>query len=292
MVFPARSLRLFVTMRYSRFLASSGNTQETLIPETHDNPAIQRASDLVALASAFLLLVVFVWIHGRGPSFYLVLAITLAFAAVGRIARGVNTSGALAGAAIAFITASRELKAFWVLLIVFLLTLAATRLGRSRKQQLRVAESRAGRSAAQVAANLGVSALLLSIRSSDGLMLLALAALAEAAADTVSSETGSAFPGKTVLITTWQEVAPGTDGGISAGGTFAGAIAALIVAAASWALGLVTASQIMVVASAGTAGMLVDSALGAAFERRGYLNNDLVNLLGTATAAGAAWLAR
>jgi uncharacterized protein (TIGR00297 family) len=285
-------VRLFVTMRYGLFFASSGNNQETLIPEAQHNPAIQRVSDLVALAFAFLLLVIFVWIHGRGPSFYLVLAITLAFAAIGRIARGVNTSGALAGAAIAFITASRELKAFWVLLIVFLLTLAATRLGRSRKQQLRVAESRAGRSAAQVVANLGVAALLLSIRSSDGLMLLALAAMAEAAADTVSSETGSAFPGKTVLITTWQEVAPGTDGGISAGGTFAGALAALIVAAASCASGLLTASQIMVVASAGTAGMLVDSALGAAFERRGYLNNDLVNLLGTAAAAGAAWLAR
>jgi uncharacterized membrane protein len=35
--------------------------------------------------------------------------------------------------------------------------------------------------------------------------------------------------------------------------------------------------------------MLVDSVLGAVLERRGYLNNDLVNLLGTASAAGMAW---
>jgi uncharacterized membrane protein len=36
--------------------------------------------------------------------------------------------------------------------------------------------------------------------------------------------------------------------------------------------------------------MIVDSFLGALLEQRGYLNNDLVNLLSTAAAAGIAWL--
>ena len=229
--------------------------------------------------------------HGAGPSWIRVLIITIAFAAIGRLARGVNTSGMLAGGVIAFIIAGRELKAFWVLLVVFLLTLVATRAGRSRKQQLHVAEPGSGRSASQVAANLGVAALCLALPSFGGFMLLALSALAEAAADTVSSEFGSAFPGRTVLITTWKPVTPGTDGGISFTGTLSGAVAALIVAGASYAFGLIPTPGVVVVASAGVAGMLVDSALGATFERRGYLNNDLVNLLGTATAAGAAWLA-
>src|SRR5258708_3609213 len=154
-------------------------------------------------------------------------------------ARGVNTSGMLAGGVIAFIIAGRELKAFWVLLVVFLLTLVATRAGRSRKQQLRVAEPGSGRSASQVAANLGVAALCLALPAFNGFILLALSALAEAAADTVSSESGSAFPGKTVLITTWQPVTPGTDGGVSLTGTLSGAVAALIVAGASYAFGLI-----------------------------------------------------
>ena len=41
---------------------------------------------------------------------------------------------------------------------------------------------------------------------------------------------------------------------------------------------------------AGFLGSLVDSLLGALLERRGWLNNDAVNLLGTATAVGIAWV--
>jgi len=178
-----------------------------------------------------------------------VLIITIALRQSGRFARGVNTSGMLAGGMIAFIIAGRELKAFWVLLVVFLLTLVATRVGRSRKQQLRVAEPRSGRSASQVAANLGVAALCLALPAFNGFMLLALSALAEAAADTVSSEFGSAFPGRTVLITTWQPVTPGTDGGISFTGTLSGAAAALIVAGASYAFGLIHQIIIQIAAS-------------------------------------------
>jgi uncharacterized membrane protein len=35
--------------------------------------------------------------------------------------------------------------------------------------------------------------------------------------------------------------------------------------------------------------MIVDSFLGAVLERRGYLNNDAVNVLSTASAAALAW---
>ena len=40
---------------------------------------------------------------------------------------------------------------------------------------------------------------------------------------------------------------------------------------------------------AGFFGTVVDSLLGAVFERRGLLDNDLVNLLSTAAAVGMAW---
>jgi uncharacterized protein (TIGR00297 family) len=221
---------------------------------------------------------------------YLVLATTLGFALAARVARGVSTSGAAVGAVIAFILALRDLRMFLVLLLVFFVTLAATRLGGSRKRQLQLAEAESGRSASQVMANLGVAALILAIPSPSPAYVLALAAMAEVAADTAASEIGTAFSMRTILITNWKRVSAGTDGGVSLSGTAAGVLAAIIVAASSAALILVRWSDSILIAAAGIVGMVVDSMLGATVERRDYLNNDLVNLLSTAAAAGFAWL--
>ncbi|HEY6349064.1 MAG TPA: DUF92 domain-containing protein [Candidatus Angelobacter sp.] len=226
-----------------------------------------------------------------GNRLFLILATTVAFALAARLAHGVNTSGAMVGAAVAFVfvLARQDFRLLWVLLVVFFVTLAATRAGGLRKQQLKVAEAQRGRSASQVMANLGVAAGLLAIPSVDSTHLLALTALAELAADTTSSEIGAAFSARTVLITSWQKVSPGTDGGISLNGTAAGILAALMTAACAAALGLIGWLGMLIVAGAGATGMLVDSGLGATLERRGYLNNDVVNLLSTAAAAGLAF---
>jgi uncharacterized protein (TIGR00297 family) len=185
--------------------------------------------------------------------------------------------------------AATDPKLFGVLLVVFAVTLAATRVGRSRKEQLHVAEPKNGRSASQVMANVGVAALIVTV-CPPPLRLLALASLAEVAADTSSSETGQAFPGRTVLITNWKPVPAGLDGGISVNGTMAACAAAIVVALTARFLGVISDRHAVIVAACGILGMLVDSVLGAVFERRGYLNNDLVNLFGTASAAGLAWL--
>lgn len=252
-------------------------------------------ADAVALLSAAALLAIAGW-FGRfafilaGKRLYLVLALTLGFALAARLVHGVSTSGAVAGAVVAFIMAGRDLRIFCMLLIVFLITFLATRVGTLRKHRLRLAEAESGRSASQVMANLGVAALALAIPNVGAAYLLALAALAEVAADTTSSEIGTAFSTRTILITSWKSVSPGTDGGISLSGTLAGILAAFITAACAVALGLASVSAAALVACAGVAGMLVDSLLGASVERRGYLNNDLVNLLSTAAAAFIGWL--
>jgi uncharacterized protein (TIGR00297 family) len=247
-------------------------------------------SEVIALVCAAALLLTALWVRGpdllhTGSRLYLALVTTVAFAVAARLARGVNTSGALAGASIAFILANRDLRMFWILLIVFFVTLAATRVGGSRKQQLKVAEAESGRSASQVMANLGIAALMLVVTSPKSALVLALAALAEVAADTTSSEIGTALSTGTVLITTWKPVPSGTDGGVSLTGTLAGVAAAVIIAGCSLGLGLVSFPAAMVIACAGAGGMIVDSLLGALLERRGYLNNDVVNLLSTAAAA-------
>jgi uncharacterized protein (TIGR00297 family) len=172
---------------------------------------------------------------------------------------------------------------------VFLLAFATTRLGYRHKQFLGTAERRSGRSASQVLANLGTSAAcgvgsILAGRPE--LWLLALsAALAEAAADTVSSEYGQASGDTAYLITSWVVVPAGTNGGISLPGTVAGIAAAVLLALVCAAAGLIPRRWIAIPITAGTLGMFTDSYLGAWLERRGRLNNDQVNFLSTVAAA-------
>jgi uncharacterized protein (TIGR00297 family) len=285
-------------MRYMRFPAARTRAYkaESAIPNQHPAPRKRTspAANAVALLCAAGLLTAGVWVHRAAlfhslRHFCAILGITLAFTLAARLMRGVNRSGAFAGAMVAFIVAGRDLRLFWMLLVVFFVTFAATRAGASRKRRLRMAEAESGRSASQVISNLGVAALAVALAPFNSAYLLALAALAELAADTTSSEIGAAFATRTVLITTRKSVPPGTDGGISPNGTIAGIGAAAVTAACAMAFGLVPGLGALVIACSGITGMFVDSLLGATLENGGYLNNDLVNLLSTTAAACLAW---
>lgn len=223
---------------------------------------------------------------------------------------GAAATGALITASLMFSTFELPYEPWHTALIpvlaVSLLAFAATRAGRRKKELLGTAEARRGRSAAQVAANLGLAALVASeplriwlsdsrwlpLRAHSGTLMpaMALAALAEAAADTVSSEIGQVLGGRPRMITTLRAVEPGADGAISAVGTLAGVLAAAIVAATgSWALR--GGWSLFILSCAGAVfGLIFDSLLGATLERRGWLNNDAVNFLSTASAAGFALL--
>ncbi len=170
---------------------------------------------------------------------------------------------------------------------LFLLTYAATRFGRADKQQLGTAEATSGRRASQVIANLGVAGLCAGAPA-PWLFLACAAALAEATADTVASEMGEVLGGRTLLLTTFREVAPGTDGGLSVAGTLLGVIAALSITAVTAALHPLGLLEAAIVLAAGVLGLLFDSLLGATVERRGWIGNDLVNFASTAFAAAFA----
>jgi uncharacterized membrane protein len=205
------------------------------------------------------------------------------------------------------------------ILAVSVLAFAATRVGRRKKERLGTAEQRRGRSASQVAANLGVAALVLCApiqwwvidrgwlnrtwlnrtwldqgwpnRASPtppALFAVALAALAEAAADTVSSEIGQVLGRRPRMITTLRKAEPGTDGAVTVAGSIAGILAgAAIAAVGTWALN--GDWRMFEVSSAGAVfGLFFDSLLGATLENLGWLNNDAVNFLSTAAAAAFA----
>ena len=186
----------------------------------------------------------------------------------------------------------RRAGSFPALTALFALTWAATRLGFRRKQESGLAERGDGRNAWQVLANLGVAALASVFFSATGKwawLVAASAALAEAATDTVASEIGQTH--RTArLITTWKTVPAGTDGGVTPLGTAAGAFAGLLVAGVSAGAGMIPRAQLWIPVAAGFAGMLIDSILGATVQRRRWLNNEAVNLLGTLAAAGIAYL--
>ncbi len=181
------------------------------------------------------------------------------------------------------------------------LSFITTRMGRNKKESLGIAEDKHGRSPAQVAANLGVATIASSeffqswLIDTHGftntsvvpipLFVIALAALAEAAADTASSEFGQVFGGHPRMITTLRKVEPGTDGAITIAGTLAGiAAAALVAAAGTYALSG-DRTMFWLSCAGGVFGLLFDSLLGATLEKAGWLNNDAVNFLSTASAA-------
>ena len=183
---------------------------------------------------------------------------------------------------------------FAVLFAVFVLTWAATRAGYSQKfaRGLRLddPESRSGRTASQVVANVGLAAAAVVVplfwRAFGPLAACAaVAVMAEAAADTCSSELGKAFGRKTVLITNGRDVPPGTDGAVSSLGVMCAVGAATATAGLAAALGLLSATGAAWVALAAILGTLLDSLLGATLEQRRRLNNDAVNLFSTLAAA-------
>lgn len=216
---------------------------------------------------------------------------SLALAALVLAARAATVSAALAGALLAFcygVTPSPARSPLWLLALSLTLTLGASRVGRARKQAQAAAlggeEEKHSRTAAQVAANLGVAALAGTAINAYGEVLAhaaLVAALAEATADTLASELGRLAPGRPRMLLTLRPAEPGTDGAVSLFGTAAGIAGALLIALAARPVLALPWSYAMLGAGCGVAGLFLDSMLGELVERRGWLHNDAVNFLST-----------
>jgi uncharacterized protein (TIGR00297 family) len=184
------------------------------------------------------------------PQTPLWLIVNAALAIVGYLTRSVSFSGALGGwllGAILILGAGWPL--YVALLAFFILGTAATKLGYSRKARAGLAQEGGGRRGFSHAfSNVGVAAICAIAvsrlaRTTQGPLveiellplLMGIAALATAAADTVASEIGQLIGRRAFLPLTLRRVPVGTEGAISVEGTLAGIVGGFVVALAGTA---------------------------------------------------------
>lgn len=203
----------------------------------------------------------------------------------------VGVSGMITGWAIGVVVYAAAGWQGWALLFAtFLAAAISSRLGLKRKSVLGIAQEREGRRGAGNAfANTGLAAVAAALAVAtpfrDAALLAFVTVLATGGSDTVASEIGKAWGGKTYLVTTGAHVRAGTPGAMSMEGTAAGLIAAIVLGWLGATLGLIPGGWIWMVVAGAFAGSLIESALAATLEGAGVLNNDVLNFLNTAAGA-------
>jgi uncharacterized protein (TIGR00297 family) len=208
-------------------------------------------------------------------------------------AGSIDMGGALSAVVIGtVIVLGLGLSGLSLMVAFFVLGSLATRLGYRVKAARGIAQERGGaRGWRNAWANGGVPAFLAFLAAvwpdaaRHPLVLAYAAAVATAAADTCSSEVGKAFGRRTFLITNLKPVPPGTEGAVSLEGTLAGLLGAGIVSGLGWVAHLYGGGEALLVALSGLLGSLAESVLGTVAEKRGWLDNDLLNALNTAIGA-------
>jgi uncharacterized protein (TIGR00297 family) len=274
---------------------------ETLPIRLDDNLSVSAAAAL-ALWCATLLSPEL--IAAAGPVLARTAPIGLVVSAAAAIAvwraNGVSRSGAIAGVILGTIIYAGASWPGWLMLVLaFAAAWSTSRIGLARKRVLGIDEARDGRRGAENAiANCGLAAVaaLVALFSPyrDAALLAMTTALVAGASDTVASEIGKAWGGRTILVTTMTSVPPGTPGAMSLEGTAAGLAAAFVLSLIAWLVGLVPSHALWIVVVAATAGAIVESALAATLEAHHILDNHLLNFLNTLVAVAIAlwlWLA-
>ncbi len=266
---------------------------ETLPSSLDDNLTVPLtgavALTLLAQADFVALLIA----PGLGRRLLLGLAVNGVVALGAKLAGSIDVPGALSAIFIGtVITGTLGLRGFALMAAFFVVGSLVTRLGYHVKAVRGIAQEKGGaRGWRNAWANGGVPALLavmVGAAPSDMRFLYLLAyaaAVATAAADTCSSEVGKAYGRRTFLITTLRPVPPGTEGAVSLEGTLGGLLGAALVAGLGAALGLYPWLAAVLIAVAGLLGSLAESVLGTVAERKGWLDNDLLNALNTALGA-------
>ena len=219
------------------------------------------------------------------------IAVNTAAATGGWLLGTVRLSGMIVGWAIGVaVFASLGAPGWGLLFLTFVTATVTSRLGMKKKALLGIAEEREGRrGGGNAVANTGLAAIAAAAAAAtpfrEAALVAFVAALATGGGDTVASEIGKAWGGKTYLPTTLAAVRPGTPGAASLEGSAAGILGALALAGCGALLGLIPAWTVWAIVAGAIAGSMVESALAATLESARIVNNDVLNFINTATGA-------
>lgn len=212
-------------------------------------------------------------------------------AAVSYLTKKLTLTGAITGALVGLlIYKGAGYTGIAMLAMFFIAGSWATAWQSGKKSDVGAAENNKGRrTAGQVLANGGTGALLGTVAwyvpaYSALIPLMIAGSLAAATADTLSSELGTVYGRSFYNILTFKKDARGLDGVVSLEGMLIGLVGAVLIAVI-YASGFGWNGSFCLIVIAGFTGNLVDSFLGATFERKELIGNNLVNFLNTLTGA-------
>ena len=177
----------------------------------------------------------------------------------------------------------------WSSVVIYLfLGSLVTKIGYDFKNEKGIAEKRGGRRGPENVWGSAATGLFLAIMVKLNFTNLVFYKIGFAAsfvaklADTFGSEIGKRFGKNTYLITSFRKVERGTEGGISLEGTAASALGAIFMSLIMFFLTIIsTKYQILIVAISGFLATISESFIGAKFQDKYKLSNELVNSIQT-----------
>lgn len=173
---------------------------------------------------------------------------------------------------------------FASMMIIYILTSIATNYKRTQKMVAHIK----GRQIKNLLSNLLPSlvfSIIYLVFPDPSIYCAFLCGISCACSDTLASEIGQMSKKNPRLITTFEEVKTGTDGGVSFLGLFIGLIGAILVSAPAFYFGY-KGFEIFILASfVGFIGCNIDSFIGAKFELKGKCSNETTNLIATTTSS-------
>ena len=177
----------------------------------------------------------------------------------------------------------------WSSVVIYLLLGSlATKIGYKFKNEKGIAEKRGGKRGPENVWGSAATGLFFAIMVKLNFTNLVFykigfaASFAAKLADTFGSEIGKRFGRNTYLITSFRKVERGTEGGISLEGTAASALGAIFMSLIMFILNIIsTKYQFLIVAISGFLATISESFIGAKFQDKYKLSNELVNSIQT-----------
>ena len=214
------------------------------------------------------------------------LLINLAAALLATFLRWISWKGTVLASLFGFfVYIAMGWQAYALLCVFLILGSLATRMGKKRKEMLRIAEGEHGRRGVSNVLCNGIVPILIALFSlwikSPVLAVAFAAAVATATLDTVSTEIGQWLGRKPVNPITFRPVRVGTPGGVSWEGTGAGVLAAALVGLISFWTAWLPLSAAPVIVVGALSGGTAESVLASVLKRKPEYSGSTLNLFNT-----------